>query len=97
MQTAQTRCDEIVYGGVAFVLGLPLGAAVALYGAYGEANPPSVLLVGKTEEYARGFSAGFEDCVRQKRELAGWVGAGAGVLLETAAFLVLIFAFGHVH
>ncbi len=97
VQAAETRGDEIIYGAAACATGLPVGIAVALYGASAAANPPPMLLVGKSEEYVRGFSAGFEGRVHQKRVMAGAVGVGIGVAAGIVYAVFLILSLGRVY
>ena len=97
IQAADTRDDELLYGAAACAVGLPLSVAVAHYGATAEANPPSVLLVGKSDEYIRGFSAGYDARMRQKRGSAAWVGTGVNLAVGVLVTYFFIFSFGHVH
>ena len=97
IQAADTRDDELLYGAAACAVGLPLSLAVAYYGATAEANPPSMLLLGKSDEYVRGFSAGYDARMRQKRGTAAGVGTGVNLAVGIVVTYFLIFSLGHVH
>jgi hypothetical protein len=93
VQAAETRSDDVLWGAAAFLLGVPTGVAVALYGGNADANPPALMLIGKSEEYIRGFAAGFEGRVQQKRQQAGFTGLGVAAVATVLVALVYVLGY----